>query len=176
MLNLPDYPWNQLAPYRKLAAEHPGGTVDLSIGTPVDDTPALIPQALAEAAKSHGYPTTHGTLEVRQAIVNWFARRRNVTGLSTDDVMPTVGSKEMVAWLPLLLGLGAGDVVVRPKIAYPTYDIGAQLAGAQAVATDELDELDEQTLSRVKLVWVNSPGNPTGTVRTTRISIQNARA
>ncbi|WP_461634414.1 succinyldiaminopimelate transaminase [Glutamicibacter soli] len=165
MLQLPDYPWNQLAPYRELAAQYPGGVVDLSIGTPIDDTPQIIQDALASAANSHGYPTTHGTTEVRQAIVDWFARRRNVTGLGLDDVMPTVGSKEMVAWLPLFLGLGAGDIVVRPKIAYPTYDIGAQLVGATPVATDDLSELTDEQLAKVKLIWVNSPGNPTGKVR-----------
>lgn len=165
MLLLPDYPWNQLAPYREVAAKHPGGSVDLSIGTPVDPTPELIQEALREASNAPGYPTTHGTTEVRQAIVDWYARRRNVTSLSTDDVMPTVGSKEMVAWLPLLLGLGPGDVVVRPRIAYPTYDIGAQLVGATSVATDDLSSLDEQQRANLKLVWVNSPGNPTGKVR-----------
>ena len=164
MLELPDYPWNQLAPYREQAAKHPGGVVDLSIGTPVDDTPQLIQDALTDGANSHGYPTTHGTVEVRQAIVDWFARRRQVTGLGINDVMPTVGSKEMVAWLPLFLGIGAEDIVVRPKIAYPTYDIGAQLVGATPIATDDLDELSADELSRVKLIWVNSPGNPTGKV------------
>jgi succinyldiaminopimelate transaminase len=165
MLELPDYPWNQLAPYRELAAKHHDGVVDLSIGTPVDDTPQVIQEALAQAANSHGYPTTHGTPEARQAIVDWYARRRQVTGLSIDDVMPTVGSKEMVAWLPLLLGMGPQDILVRPSIAYPTYDIGAKLVGATAIATDDLNELSDEQRARVKLVWVNSPGNPTGKVR-----------
>lgn len=164
MLNLPDYPWEALAPFRATAAKHPGGTVDLSIGTPVDPTPALIRDALGAAADAPGYPTTHGTPAVREAIVDWFARRRGVTGLSSDHVMPTVGSKELVAWLPLLLGLGEGDVVVRPTVAYPTYDIGAQLAGATPVAADSLADLDAATRRRVKLVWLNSPGNPTGAV------------
>jgi succinyldiaminopimelate transaminase len=79
--------------------------------------------------------------------------------------MPTVGSKELVAWLPFLLGLGSGDVVVRPTVAYPTYDIGATLAGATPVAADSLDELDAATRAKVRLIWVNSPGNPTGSVR-----------
>ena len=79
--------------------------------------------------------------------------------------MPTVGSKELVAWLPFLLGLKPGDVVVRPTVAYPTYDIGATFAGATAVAADDLDELDAATRAKVRLVWVNSPGNPTGSVR-----------
>lgn len=179
MLQLPDYPWNQLAPYRERAAEHPGGTVDLSIGTPVDPTPGIIREALAEASDAHGYPTTHGTLEVREAIVRWYARRRGVTQLSVDDVMPTVGSKEMVAWLPLLLGLGAGDVIVRPEIAYPTYDIGALLVGATAIATDDLNTLTDEQRANLKLVWVNSPGNPTGKVRdaaSLRVVVDQARA
>lgn len=166
-LNLPDYPWDTLTPYRTTAQNHPDGLINLSIGTPVDPTPTIIRDALAAATDAHGYPTTHGTLEVRQAIVNWFNRRRNVPGLTTDQVMPTIGSKELVAWLPFLLGLGEGDIVVRPTIAYPTYDIGAQLAGATPIAADSLDELDPDTRARVRLIWVNSPANPTGIVRDT---------
>ena len=164
-LQLPEYPWEALAPYVATAGEHPDGVVNLSIGTPVDPTPALIQDALKAAANAPGYPTTHGTPALRQAVVDWFARRRNVPGLDPVNVMPTVGSKELVAWLPLLLGLGKGDVVVRPSVAYPTYDMGAVFAGATPVAADSLDELDAGTRARVRLVWVNSPGNPTGIVR-----------
>ena len=164
-LNLPDYPWNSLAPYRRTAQEHPDGVVDLSIGTPVDPTPLVIQDALAAAADAPGYPTTHGTPALREAVAAWLADRRGVPDLDPDAVMPTVGSKELVAWLPLLLGLGPGDVVVRPVVAYPTYDIGAQIAGAEAVAADSLDELEPSVRDRVRMVWVNSPGNPTGIVR-----------
>lgn len=164
-LTLPDYPWNSLASYRERAAAHPGGTVDLSIGTPVDPTPEIVREALARAADAPGYPTTQGTADVRAAVAEWYRRRRGVDGLDESCVMPTVGSKELVAWLPFLLGLGESDVVVRPRVAYPTYDIGATFAGARAVAADELSELDEATRARVRLVWVNSPGNPTGEVR-----------
>ncbi|NLS10656.1 succinyldiaminopimelate transaminase [Nesterenkonia sp. MY13] len=164
MLNLPEYPWEAMAPYRQLAAEHPDGTVDLSIGTPVDPTPQVIQQALAAAADAPGYPTTYGTLALREAISDWFARRRGVQGLDPAAVLPTIGSKEFVAWLPTLLGLGSDDVVLRPEIAYPTYDMGAIIAGAKPVATADPLALDEETLSRVKLIWLNSPGNPTGSV------------
>ncbi|MBB5749392.1 succinyldiaminopimelate transaminase [Micrococcus sp. TA1] len=164
MLTLPEYPWESLAPYRRTAAGHPGGISDLSIGTPVDDTPELIQRALAAAANAHGYPTTHGTAELREAIAAWYARRRGVPGLDPQAVIPTVGSKEFIAWLPLLLGIGPGDVVVRPTVAYPTYDIGALLVGAEAVAADSLDDLDAGTRARVRLVWTNSPANPTGQV------------
>ncbi|MBD1539431.1 succinyldiaminopimelate transaminase [Arthrobacter sp. S13_S34] len=164
-LDLPDYPWEAMAPYAAKAAQHPGGAVNLSIGTPVDPTPALIQDALKAAADAPGYPTVHGIPALREAIAGWFERRRGVAGLDPRNVMPTVGSKELVAWLPLLLGLKPGDVVVRPKVAYPTYDIGATLAGVTSVATDNLDELDDATRARVRLIWVNSPGNPTGSVR-----------
>ncbi|MGD6979753.1 MULTISPECIES: succinyldiaminopimelate transaminase [Citricoccus] len=164
MLTLPEYPWESLAPYRRTAQGHPGGISDLSIGTPVDDTPELIQRALAAAANAHGYPTTHGTTELREAIAAWYARRRGVPGLDPQAVIPTVGSKEFIAWLPLLLGIGPGDVVVRPTVAYPTYDIGALLVGAEAVAADSLDDLDAATRDRVRLVWTNSPANPTGQV------------
>jgi succinyldiaminopimelate transaminase len=164
-LDLPDYPWDTMAPYRAVAAEHPDGVVDLSIGTPVDPTPLVVQDALAAAADAHGYPTTHGTPALREAVVAWYARRRAVPGLDPAAVLPTVGSKELVAWLPLLLGLRPGDVLVRPTVAYPTYDIGARLAGAEAVAADDLDELDPDVRARVRLVWLNSPANPTGIVR-----------
>lgn len=164
MLTLPEYPWESLAPYRATAQAHPGGLADLSIGTPVDDTPALIRRALSAAANAPGYPTTQGTPALREAIAAWFARRRGVPGLDPQAVIPSVGSKEFIAWLPLLLGLGPGDVVVRPSVAYPTYDIGALLVGASAVAADSLDELDADTRSRVRLIWTNSPANPTGKV------------
>lgn len=164
-LLLPEYPWEAMAPYQAIAAKHPHGVVNLSIGTPVDPTPAVLQAALAAASNAPGYPTTHGTLALRQAIVDWYERRRQVPGLDPADVMPTVGSKEMVAWLPLLLGLKPGDVVVRPLVAYPTYDMGAMFAGVTAVAADDLDELEPEVRSRVRLVWVNSPGNPTGIVR-----------
>ena len=172
MLTLPEYPWESLAPYRRTAQAHPGGISDLSIGTPVDPTPQLIQDALTAGADAHGYPTTHGTPALREAISGWFARRRSVPGLDPEAIIPTVGSKEFIAWLPLLLGIGPGDVVVRPSVAYPTYDIGAQLVGATPVAADSLDELDPDVRSRVKLIWTNSPGNPTGKVA----SVEELRA
>ncbi|WP_062288108.1 succinyldiaminopimelate transaminase [Demequina phytophila] len=160
--SLPDFPWDSLAPYKARAAAHPDGLVDLSVGTPVDPTPAVIRDALAGAADAPGYPTTHGTAALREAIAGWFARRRGAPGVDPAAVLPTVGSKELVATLPAYLGLGAGDVVVHPRAAYPTYDVGARLAGATPLATD--DVADWRGNRAVRLVWVNSPSNPTGAV------------
>ncbi|SEC51776.1 succinyldiaminopimelate transaminase [Paramicrobacterium humi] len=159
-LDLPEYPWDTMVPYRERAARHPGGVVDLSIGSPVDPTPELVREALAKATDAHAYPATIGTPELRGAIVAWFARRRGVPGLEERNVLPTIGSKELVALLPFLLGLGAGDVVVHPRAAYPSYAIGAAMCGAEAFASDDPAQWPEAT----KLVWLNSPGNPDGRV------------
>lgn len=158
--DLADYPWDAVAPYAARARSHPGGLVDLSIGSPVDETPEIVAAALRSATDAHAYPQTMGTAALRQAIVDWYARRRGVTGLTVDHVLPTVGSKELVALLPLLLGLGPGDVVVHPRAAYPTYEVGARLVGATPVASDDPAQWPEGT----RLVWVNSPGNPDGRV------------
>ncbi|MDQ2757307.1 MAG: succinyldiaminopimelate transaminase, partial [Actinomycetota bacterium] len=101
----------------------------------------------------------------REAVAAWFARRRGVPDVDPSGVLPTIGSKEMVAWLPTLLGLGAGDVVGLPAVAYPTYDVGARLAGATPVVVDGLMALGPlTTATRPRLLWVNSPSNPTGAV------------
>jgi len=146
-----------------VARAHPDGIVDLSIGTPVDPTPAVVRAALEAASDAPGYPQTWGTPALREAVAAWFARRRGVPGVDPDGVLPTIGSKELVAWLPTLLGVGPGDLVVHPEIAYPTYDVGARLAGATPVPADGTAQLGPAA-GRVRLVWLNSPSNPTGRV------------
>ncbi len=160
---LPGFPWDRLAPASATAAAHPGGIADLSIGTPVDPVPAVIQDALAAAANSPGYPLTRGTGELRAAAAGWLERRHHVT-VSPDDVLPVIGTKELIAWLPTLLGCGPPDAVSFPALAYPTYDIGARLAGARAIATDEPDRPDDGDGVPVRLAWLNSPSNPTGRV------------
>lgn len=159
-LRLPDFPWDRLEPYKAAAQRHPDGIVDLSVGTPVDPTPAAVRQALADAADAPGYPQTYGTPALREAAAGWMRRR---LGVHADPaaVLPVIGTKELVAWMPSLLGIGPGDDVVFPRLAYPTYDMGARIAGARPVAADGLLTLGP---SRPKLVWINSPSNPTGAV------------
>jgi len=157
---LPAYTWDRIAPLREKASAHPDGAVDLSIGTPVDPVPDVIRDALAAGSNSPGYPATWGTSQLRSAAAGWLARAQGVS-VSPGDVLPVIGTKEFIAWLPVMLGLGPGDVMVHPELAYPTYDIGARLAGATAVASDSLVSVGP---SRVRLVWVNSPSNPTGRV------------
>ncbi|MFB7474869.1 succinyldiaminopimelate transaminase [Kitasatospora sp. NPDC056184] len=157
---LPVFPWDKLEPYKATALAHPGGLCDFSVGTPVDPVPEVIQKALAAATDTPGYPTVWGPLELREAIAGWL-RRRLGAEIGPQAVLPTVGSKELVAWLPTQLGLGPGDQVAYPRLAYPTYEVGARLCGAEPVAYDSVDELDG---SRVRLLWVNSPSNPTGRV------------
>lgn len=158
--DLADYPWDAVRPFAVRAQQHPDGIVDLSVGSPVDPTPEVIAAALRGSTDAHAYPQTAGTPALREAIAGWYARRRGVPGLTVDEVLPTVGSKEFVALLPLLAGLGPGDVVVHPRAAYPTYEVGARLVGATPVAADDPAEWPEGT----RLVWLNSPGNPDGAV------------
>lgn len=159
---LGDFPWDTIAEAAARARSHPGGIVDLSVGTPVDPTPELGRRALAEAADNPGYPTTIGTAELRAAMVAYLTRRWGATGLTEPQTQPVLGTKEAVAWLPTQLGLGPGDTVMFPATAYPTYEVGARLARCAAVADDGADAVRRH---RPTLVWLNSPSNPTGATR-----------
>ncbi|MDX6278643.1 MAG: hypothetical protein QOJ72_2771 [Nocardioidaceae bacterium] len=157
----PKFPWDTLAAAKERASAHPGGLIDLSIGTPVDPTPEVAQAALIAAADAPGYPTVFGPDPLRQAAVDWLARRFDVVGLSASQVLPVMGSKELIATLPLQLGLGAGDLVVIPELAYPTYEVGARLAGCEVIASDSTVALGPKAPA---VVFINSPGNPTGRI------------
>ncbi|MBS2964909.1 succinyldiaminopimelate transaminase [Actinocrinis puniceicyclus] len=169
---LPQFPWDRLKPYAAMADAHPGGRVDLSVGTPVDPTPQSARRALAAAADAPGYPTTHGTGRLRDAAADWM---RRALGASVDpvSVLPLIGSKELVAGLPALLGLGVGAAVAYPAPAYPTYEIGALLCGASPVPVTDGQLLDrwigaDEAPEELRLLWLNSPGNPHGRVHSAR--------
>lgn len=160
-VRLPDFPWDRLTSYAERARTHRDGIVDLSVGTPVDPTPEVAQAALRDASDSPGYPMTIGRPDTRQACLDWLSRRFGVTGLRLDGVLPVIGSKELIASMPTHLGLGPRDLVIYPALAYPTYEVGARLAGARVMATDALTSVGPE---RVSMVWVNSPSNPTGKV------------
>ncbi len=155
------FPWDTLADVTALARSYPDGIVDLSVGTPVDDVAPVIRDALAAASSAPGYPTTAGTPALRASAAAALQRRYGVTGLADDAILPVIGTKELIAWLPTLLGLASDDLVVVPELAYPTYEVGAQLAGIPSVRADSLTQLGPQSPA---LVYLNSPSNPTGKV------------
>jgi succinyldiaminopimelate transaminase len=168
--SLPDFPWDSLAPYKAKANQHPDGIVDLSIGTPVDPVPDVIQNALAKNSNTPGYPTTIGTIEFRTAAVDWLKRRLDVQIATTENLIPTIGSKEIVAWLPTLLNLDKNHTIAIPSVAYPTYKVGALIAGCEVVTADGVSELEaarvaaENRKQPLALVWINTPSNPTGKV------------
>ena len=152
---LPDFPWDALAPYGEKARAHPQGIIDRSQGTPVDPTPEFIQQALRDASNSPSYPVTAGTPELRAAIKKWATERLGATG--DFDVLPIIGSKELVAWLPTYL---ESQTVLIPEIAYPTYHVGAVLAASKSLPV----AIDAHSWPQADLAWLNSPSNPTGRV------------
>ncbi len=168
---LPPYPYDRLDPLKRVAADHDGGIVDLSIGTPGDPPPATVTAALADAgAAAQGYPPSIGTPAYRTAAASWLNELVGLD-LGPNDVRATIGSKEFVAGLPawLHLKIPDRDTVLYPAVSYPSYAMGAELAGLRAVpvAVDadwriDLSTVDPADAARALCLWVNSPGNPAG--------------
>lgn len=158
---LPDFPWDSLAEAKATATAHPDGIVNLSVGTPVDPVAPSIQIALSQAAGFSGYPQTSGTLELRESICSSLQRRYNMTGLDPQAVLPVIGTKEAIALLPTLLGIGDGLSVVIPEVAYPTYEVATNASGARVVRADSLLQLGPEVPA---LMFINSPSNPTGKV------------
>ena len=156
-MKLPDFPWDALAPYGEKAKTHPSGFIDLSQGTPVDATPQFIQEAFKAASNSPSYPVTAGTPELREAISNWASKELGASG--DFGVLPLIGSKELVAWLPTIL---ESNHVLYPEIAYPTYLVGSMIAKTKATTVD----FDANNWPDADLAWVNTPSNPTGRVHT----------
>jgi succinyldiaminopimelate transaminase len=157
---LPAFPWDTLAEAASLARSHRDGIVDLSVGTPVDPVAPVIRDALAAAGDAPGYPATAGTPGLRASAVAALDRRYGIVGVAESAVLPVIGTKEFIAWLPTLLGLGSQQLVVIPELAYPTYEVGARLAETQVLHADSPTELDQPPA----LVYLNSPSNPTGRI------------
>ena len=167
----PPYPHDRLGPVRAVAAAVPGGMVDASVGTPVDPMPGVVVRALADAAPgATGYPPTIGSPALREAAVAWVARRFGCA-VTTDEVVPCIGTKELVASLPRVLSLRdpSRDTVLYPAVAYPTYEMGALLAGLRPVPVPvddewhlDLAQVDPADAARALVLWLNDPSNPTG--------------
>jgi len=159
----PPYPYDRLGALLEAAQALPGGAVDLSIGTPCDPAPDAVIAALAGSGAERGYPPSVGSIAYREAAAGWIARRHGVA-ISPDALAACVGTKEFVASTPQYLRLRSPgrDTVLHPALAYPTYAMGATLAGCRAVAYERLDDIDPADAARALCVWVNSPANPHG--------------
>lgn len=164
--HLPDFPWDTLSDAKQRATEHPGGIVDLSVGTPVDPVPDIGRRALAAATEWPGYPTTLGTPALQDAIAAYLRGRLGVSdpGMTSAGTRPIVaipatGTKEVVADLPFQLGLGPEDTLIIPEVAYPTYAVGGALTRCTVVSCD-----DPAAAPPATMAWINSPSNPTGAV------------
>lgn len=159
----PPYPYDRLDDLKALGGTRPGGLVDLSIGTPCDPPPAVVLDALAHSGAERGYPPSIGTAAYREAAAGWMARRLGVT-VDPGDLAACVGTKELVAGVPQWLRLRRPDLdtVLYPAISYPTYAMGATLAGGRAVPYERIEDIAEADAARALCLWVNVPGNPTG--------------
>jgi succinyldiaminopimelate transaminase len=170
---LPPYPYDRLDGLAKLAAAHPDGMVDCSIGTPYDPPLPAVVEALATSGTERGYPASAGSPQLRHAAAAWLDRRFGLGGLADTSVAACVGTKELVASVPHVLRLRrpGRDTVLYPAVSYPTYAMGAELAGCRAVAVPatpgrsgglDLEAVDPEDAGRALLLWSNSPSNPTG--------------
>ncbi len=163
----PPYPYDRLDRLKPLAAGHEGGLVDLSIGTPCDAPPAEVVAALASSGTERGYPSSVGSAAFREAAAEWMRRRLGVV-VPVADIAVCIGTKELVTSLPQWLHLRdpGRDTVLYPAVAYPSYEMGAILAGCRAVPVDveggRFDDVDPDDAARALCLWVNTPGNPTG--------------
>jgi len=167
----PTYPYDRLNTFRTVAAEFVGGAIDCSIGTPFDPPPAAVIEALSTSGAERGYPPSVGSQSYRDAATGWLSRELGVSVDPDTEIGACVGTKEFVASTPNYLKLRRPDrdTVLYPAVSYPTYEMGATLAGCRAVAVPvddnwciDLAAIDPADVSRALCLWVNTPGNPAG--------------
>ncbi len=166
----PPYPYDRLDAFQKVAATHDGGVIDLSIGTPCDPPPTAVVEALSTSGAERGYPQSIGSEALRRAIARWMARRFAID-MPVSRIAACIGTKEFVATTPQYMKLRRPnrDTVLYPQTAYPTYEMGAILAGLRALpvpmnanGTMDLASISPDDAERALMLWVNSPSNPTG--------------
>jgi len=166
----PEYPYARLGRLADVAGRHEGGMVDLSVGTPCDPPPSTVVVALGSSGSERGYPSSVGSEAMRREAARWMGRRFEVN-VDATNVAACVGTKEFVASAAWFLRLRdpTRDTVIAPAVAYPTYAMGAQLAGCNVVEVDEspdggvdLRSVPHELSRRAVMVWLNSPSNPTG--------------
>ncbi len=166
----PPYPYDRLDSIAEVANKHPGGMIDLSVGTPIDSPTKEVVEALSTSKAEKGYPASLGSVELRKSMRDWLARRFDVD-VPIGNIASCIGTKEFVASTPWYLKLRSPskDTVLYPAVSYPTYALGAELAQCRAVPVPvgrdgklKLEFIDQKELARAVMLWSNSPSNPTG--------------
>lgn len=168
----PPYPYDRLEVFTALAEQLPGGAVDCSVGTPCDPPPSSVVRALGVSGTERGYPVSAGGPAFRRGAAEWMRRRFDIS-IDPSEVAGCVGTKEFVASLPHFMRLRSPtrDTVLYPAVSYPTYAMGATLAGCRALPVPpltsdgaglDLSAVRTSDITRALLLWSNSPSNPTG--------------
>lgn len=166
----PPYPYDRLDVLKARASEHVGGVIDLSIGDPCDAPSPAVVAALSHSDSERRYPPSIGTEPLRVAARDWM-RRRFALDVPVAQIAAVVGSKEFVVSTPQWMKLRTPlrDTVLYPAVSYPSYEMGAMLAGCRAVAVPidvhgglNLDAIASDDAQRALMLWTNSPSNPTG--------------
>lgn len=179
----PPYPYDRLDELRAVADGFDGGCVNLSVGAPSDPPPPEVVAALSTSDSERGYPASVGSPAYREAALGWLARRFGIDAVGA-AVAACVGTKEFVASVPHYLRLRdpSRDTVLYPAVSYPTYAMGATLAGCRAVPVPlddqwriDFDSVAADDIARSLCLWVNSPGNPTGAIDDLATAVQWGR-
>ena len=166
----PPYPYDRLDKFKPLAQKHEGGLVDLSNGTPCDAPAPAVVAALSSSNAERGYPPSIGSDALRNAAQAWMQRKFEIS-VPTSQIAACIGSKEFVATTPQYLKLRSPDrdTVLFPAVSYPTYEMGAILAGCRPVAVPmtatggiDTSKISASDIKRALMIWSNSPNNPTG--------------
>ncbi len=172
---LPPYLFAAIDDMKRKAIEHGMDIINLGIGDPDLPTPEPIIESLRRAAgdpKHHQYPSYDGMLSFRTAVAQWYKRRFGVKADPKTEVLTLIGSKEGIGHVPLAF-IDTGDVVLVPSPGYPVYPVGVSFAGGTShfmpLTKDngflpDLDAITKDVAQKAKLMFLNSPNNPTSVV------------
>lgn len=174
---LPPYLFAAIDKMKQEAIARGVDIINLGIGDPDLPTPAPIIESLAQAAKNpkhHQYPSYEGMLAFRTAVSNWYKRRFNVALDPANEVLTLIGSKEGIGHIHLAF-IDPGDVVLVPSPGYPVYPVGTSFCGGVSHIMPltkangflpDLNAIPKDVAKKAKLMWLNSPNNPTSVIMT----------
>ncbi len=175
---LPPYLFAAIDEMKQQAVARGVDIINLGIGDPDLPTPGLILERMHQAVtdpQHHQYPSSSGMLSFRTAVAGWYKRRFNVTVDPKSEVVTLIGSKEGIGHVPMAF-IDPGDVVLVPSPGYPVYPVAASFAGGTAHEMPllkqngflpDLDAIPPDVARKAKLMFLNSPNNPTSVIADT---------